>query len=85
MTPAIGILLALAAGALNGSCILQVKRAIKRAFKNTWLVYSVVRPALAMGKIQMGVGGIDSWGSLPLEKYRLPYGDYQYRFKITAF
>ncbi len=29
---------------------------------------------------QMGVGGNDSWGALPLEKYRLPYQDYSYRF-----
>ncbi|MFK7810317.1 MAG: glycoside hydrolase family 2 TIM barrel-domain containing protein, partial [Saprospiraceae bacterium] len=29
---------------------------------------------------QMGVGGNDSWGALPLEKYRLPYLDYSYRF-----
>ncbi len=32
---------------------------------------------------QMGVGGIDSWGEWPLEKYRLPYGNYSFRFKIT--
>jgi beta-galactosidase len=32
---------------------------------------------------QMGVGGINSWGTLPLEQYRLPYGNYSYRFKIT--
>lgn len=31
---------------------------------------------------QMGVGGINSWGTLPLEEYRLPYADYSYRFKI---
>ena len=29
---------------------------------------------------QMGVGGNDSWGALPLEKYRLPYLNYSYRF-----
>jgi beta-galactosidase len=31
---------------------------------------------------QMGVGGIDSWGALPLEKYRLPYDSYRYRYTI---
>ena len=31
---------------------------------------------------QMGVGGIDSWGNWPLEKYRLPYQDYEYKFKV---
>lgn len=32
---------------------------------------------------QMGVGGINSWGTWPMPQYRLPYGDYSYRFKIT--
>lgn len=31
---------------------------------------------------QMGVGGIDSWGAWPLEKYRLPYKDYHYSYMI---
>ncbi len=34
---------------------------------------------------QMGVGGIDSWWSLPLEKYRLPYMDYSYAYRIVPF
>lgn len=33
---------------------------------------------------QMGVGGIESWGAWPLEKYRLPFKDYQYSYLITA-
>lgn len=32
---------------------------------------------------QMGVGGINSWGQWPLEKYRLPYDDYTFEFTIT--
>ena len=32
---------------------------------------------------QMGVGGIDSWGQWPLEKYRLNYKNYSYSFKIS--
>ncbi|MDR1380512.1 MAG: DUF4981 domain-containing protein [Tannerella sp.] len=31
-------------------------------------------------KVQMGLGCINSWGALPLEKYRLPYGDYEFTF-----
>lgn len=31
---------------------------------------------------QMGVGGIQSWGAWPLEKYRLPYKNYEYKFKV---
>ena len=32
---------------------------------------------------QMGVGGIDSWGAWPLEKYRMPYKDYSYSYLIV--
>lgn len=32
---------------------------------------------------QMGVGGIDSWGAWPLEKYRLPYQNYSYQYLIV--
>jgi len=31
---------------------------------------------------QMGVAGIDSWYSLPLEQYRLPYQNYSYSYRI---
>lgn len=31
---------------------------------------------------QMGVGGIESWGAWPLEKYRLPYQNYAYKFIV---
>lgn len=31
---------------------------------------------------QMGLGGIHSWGTWPLEQYRLPYQDYSYQFTI---
>lgn len=34
-------------------------------------------------KVQMGLGCIDSWGALPLEKYRLPYQDYEFSFILT--
>ncbi len=30
----------------------------------------------------MGVGGINSWGPTALEEYSLPYGAYDYRFRI---
>ncbi|RPH32740.1 MAG: DUF4981 domain-containing protein [Bacteroidales bacterium] len=31
---------------------------------------------------QLGLQGIDSWGSWPLEKYRLPFKDYEYSYWI---
>lgn len=35
---------------------------------------------LLIDKSQMGLGCIDSWGAWPMEKYRLPYGDYEFTF-----
>ncbi len=35
---------------------------------------------LLIDKVQMGLGCIDSWGAWPMEKYRLPYGDYEFTF-----
>lgn len=32
---------------------------------------------------QMGMGSVNSWGQLPLEPYRLPYGSYSYTYKVT--
>ncbi|HZL11293.1 MAG TPA: glycoside hydrolase family 2 TIM barrel-domain containing protein [Prolixibacteraceae bacterium] len=34
---------------------------------------------------QMGVGGIESWGAWPMEKYRLPYKNYEYKFIVKPF
>jgi beta-galactosidase len=31
---------------------------------------------------QTGMGGIDSWGAMPLEQYRVAYGTYQYTYTI---
>ena len=36
--------------------------------------------SLCIDKAQMGLGCVNSWGALPLEKYRLPYGDYEFTF-----
>ena len=38
---------------------------------------------LLFDKVQMGLGCIDSWAALPLEQYRLPYGDYKFTFRLT--
>ena len=35
---------------------------------------------ICIDKVQMGLGCIDSWGALPLDKYRLHYGDYEFTF-----
>ncbi|MDR2914990.1 MAG: DUF4981 domain-containing protein [Tannerella sp.] len=31
-------------------------------------------------KKQIGLGCVNSWGALPLEQYRIPYGDYEFSF-----
>jgi beta-galactosidase len=38
---------------------------------------------LHIDKLQMGVGGINSWSAMPLEIYRLPYKNYTYQYKIS--
>ena len=38
---------------------------------------------LCIDKVQMGLGCVDSWGSLPLQPYMLPYGDYNFTFTLT--
>ena len=35
---------------------------------------------LCIDKVQMGLGCVNSWGALPLEEYRLHYGDYEFTF-----
>lgn len=36
-----------------------------------------------LDEAQMGLGCVDSWGALPLEKYMLPYADRRFRLKIS--
>lgn len=35
-----------------------------------------------VSKRQMGLGCINTWGAMPLEKYQLPYQDYSFKFVI---
>ena len=38
---------------------------------------------LCIDGVQMGLGCVDSWYSLPREEYRIPYADRTFRFKLT--
>ena len=38
---------------------------------------------LCIDKVHMGLGCVNSWGTLPLEKYRVPYQDYEFSFILT--
>lgn len=35
---------------------------------------------ICIDKVQMGLGGVNSWGAMPIEKYRIPYADYEFSF-----
>ena len=35
---------------------------------------------LCIDKVQMGLGCVNSWGAMPMEKYMLHYGDYEFTF-----
>ena len=35
---------------------------------------------ICIDKVQMGLGCVTSWGTLPIEKYRLHYGNYEFSF-----
>ena len=34
---------------------------------------------------QLGLGCVNSWGAWPLEQYRLPYKDYNFKFAVKAY
>lgn len=46
------------------------------------LVSKVNYTNVCIDKAQMGLACVNSWGALPLEQYRLPFGDYEFNFII---
>ena len=44
------------------------------------LVPQVNYTNICIDKVQMGLGCVTSWGALPIEKYRLHYGNYEFSF-----
>ena len=46
-------------------------------------VAPVDRTELCLDKVQMGLGCVNSWGAYPLDKYMVPYGDYEFTFMLT--
>jgi beta-galactosidase len=50
--------------------------------RHSELVPKVDYTNICIDKVQMGLGGVNSWGAMPLEKYRLPYADYEFSFLI---
>ncbi|MDE3145443.1 MAG: DUF4981 domain-containing protein [Bacteroidota bacterium] len=44
------------------------------------LVPKVPYTNICIDKVQMGLGCINSWGALPIDKYRMHYGNYEFSF-----
>ncbi len=55
----------------------------KKDQRHSELVSKVDYTNFLIDKAQMGLGCVNSWGALPLEAYRLPYGDYTFTFVMT--
>ena len=50
--------------------------------RHSALVPEVNYTNVCIDKVQMGLGCINSWGAIPLDKYLLHYGDYKFSFII---
>ena len=70
------------ASALNYS-IESLDDGVQKDQRHSELVPKADYTNLCIDKVQMGLGCVNSWGALPLEQYRLPYGDYEFTFIMT--
>lgn len=70
------------ASALNYS-IESLDDGIQKDQRHSTEVHKSPFTNLCIDKAQMGLGCVNSWGALPLEKYRLPYKDYEFSFILT--
>ena len=52
----------------------------KKEQRHSELVPQIDYTNMCIDKVQMGLGCINTWGALPMEKYRIPYGDYEFSF-----
>ncbi|MDF9830099.1 glycoside hydrolase family 2 TIM barrel-domain containing protein [Parabacteroides sp. PF5-6] len=67
------------ASALNYS-IESLDEGLYKIQRHSELVPQIDYTNVCIDKVQMGLGCINSWGTLPLEQYRIPYGDYEFTF-----
>ncbi|NDV66743.1 glycoside hydrolase family 2 TIM barrel-domain containing protein [Bacteroides sp. 224] len=70
------------ASALNYS-IESLDEGLRKVQRHSSEVKLVDYTNLCIDKVQMGLGCVNSWGTLPLPQYRLPYGDYEFTFIMT--
>jgi beta-galactosidase len=50
--------------------------------RHSELIPQVNYTNICIDKVQMGLGGVNSWGAMPLEKYLIPYADYEFSFLL---
>lgn len=67
------------ASALHYS-IESLDEGLSKVQKHSELVSQINYTNVCIDKVQMGLGCVNSWGALPLEQYRIPYGDYEFTF-----
>jgi len=67
------------ASALNYS-IASLDDGTEKHQRHSELVDQIDYTNFCIDKVQMGLGCINSWGALPMEKYRLHNGDYEFTF-----
>jgi beta-galactosidase len=56
---------------------------VKKGQRHSELLHPNGLTNMSVDAVQMGLGCLDSWGALPLDKYMLPYADREYTFMIT--
>ena len=54
----------------------------RKANGHTSAVAKTRQVNVSLDKMQMGVGGIDSWGSLPRSEYQIPFASYEFVFYL---
>ena len=67
------------ASALNYS-IESLDDGVQKDQRHSELVPQANYTNMCIDKVQMGLGCVNSWGALPLEQYRIHYGDYEFSF-----
>jgi beta-galactosidase len=67
------------ASALNYS-IESLDDSPEKGQSHSELVSPVDYTNMCIDKVQMGLGCVNSWGRIPLDKYMLHHGDYEFTF-----
>ena len=70
------------ASALNYS-IESLDDGVQKDQRHSELVPQANYTNMCIDKVQMGLGCVNSWGTIALPKYQLPYGDYEFTFILS--